>query len=473
MQKTLSLILAALILLSSYSIPKASDGAKQTMPHKKDCAVKLPENFWSASGAAEFRDAETWAWNKICIGNPANMRFAAKAGYDNKECKPAEIERKKEKVPNHRILRPEFIELVLSHDPWASVARHPRVIIQCALVKGNITLANHDISPSFFFINGKIEGYIMLINAQFKRSLSFQGTTVTKILNADRLEVRGSLFLRNGGSFGRINLLGAKIGTSLQFGGSTFSNRINLTGATIGGELNLLEGGREGTPIWRSKARLILRNARAGALHASMSNWNMSKNGKFLPTELTGFVYTRLGGMDEPGSRFMGDASADWLTDRIEAQLDHGKFYDPQPYTQLASVLDAAGATEKAKAILYAKFEHKRVSDKTISPARRAALWLEKWIIGYGLFPFHVLYWFFGLVAVGGVLAQFSKEPSVRGLIGLWYSLENALPLIETSENFKNTSHGFWWLSHYFHFQKLVGFVLATVLVGALTLLSG
>ena len=57
--------------------------------------------------------------------------------------------------------------------------------------------------------------------------------------------------------------------------------------------------------------------------------------------------------------------------------------------------------------------------------------------------------------------------------MGLWYSLENTLPLIDTNERFKNVQHGRPWLDHFFHFQKAFGFVLATVLVAALTLLSG
>ena len=89
------------------------------------------------------------------------------------------------------------------------------------------------------------------------------------------------------------------------------------------------------------------------------------------------------------------------------------------------------------------------------------------------MYPFRVLYWFVRLVVLGGLLAQRSKQPSVRRWMGLWYSLENALPLIETNERFKNVEHGRPWLVHFFHFQKAFGFLLATVLVGALTLLSG
>ena len=100
-------------------------------------------------------------------------------------------------------------------------------------------------------------------------------------------------------------------------------------------------------------------------------------------------------------------------------------------------------------------------------------LTLARYVAGYGIYPVWAFYWFFGLVLLGGLLAQSSKDSSVRHWMGLWYSLENALPLIETNERFRNVAHGYPGLVHFFHFQKAFGFVLATVLVGALTLLGG
>ena len=55
----------------------------------------------------------------------------------------------------------------------------------------------------------------------------------------------------------------------------------------------------------------------------------------------------------------------------------------------------------------------------------------------------------------------------------LWYSLENALPLFGMSERFKDVDHGRPSLEHVFLLLKFLGFVLATVLVGTLTLLGG
>ena len=314
---------------------------------------------------------------------------------------------------------------------------------------------------------------IRLTGARIAGNVELTGSTVAGTLNADGLEVGGGLFLHDGGTFGNILLRRAKIGGDVFLPGSSFGGEFDLTGAAIGAELHLSSGLLERFPIWQSGASLILRNLNADALQAQAHSWNISGADGLLPTDLTGFTYNRLGGLDTSGNTGMGDESANWMVRWLEAQRDHGGYYDPQPYTQLAHVLEAVGATDKAKAIHYARFEHKRNHDTSMNAFRRGLLVLEKYFVGYGVYPFRALYWFAGFVVLGGLLAQFSKGASVRRWMGLWYSLDNALPLIETNERFRNVEHGRPWLDHFFQFQKVVGFVLATVLVAALALLGG
>ena len=728
--------LTALFLGCTDSLANVADVPNRTMPHQEECSAPLPEDFWDDPAAKPFQSAEVWAWNeRICLGQWADMRNAPGGTGYGEECHPVEIEKKGKAVPVHRGLRPEFLELILSHEPWSSAPRRPQVVVRCALIRGNIELDDQEIAPTFGFHQGKIDGAVSLLGAQFKRSLSLRGSTVTAKLNADRLEVRGGLYLRDGGTFGDIDLIGARIagdadltgstvtgkldadllevrgglylrdggtfgdidligariagdadltgstvtrrlnanrlevggslflhgggtfaelglidarigrsavlncstvtrmltadgldvggtlflrggtfaeirlpgariargaefigstvsgmlnaarlevggnlllrdggtfqninlkgariggnaelsrsrvsgkfdadglevggslvlqngrfadidllsgrfagdanfagstvtgklaGDGLEVGGSlflrdggtfgqiglpgakidgivqlvgsTFTGEINFTGASIGVELHLSSGRHERFPTWRKGASLVLRNVKADVLQAPAGSWNMSGRDGLVQTDLTGFTFNRLGGLDTSGGANMSDESAEWLIGWIEAQRDHGNYYDPQPYTQLAQALEAAGATDKAKAIRFAKFEHKLHHDKSMGLVERVVLTISRYFWGYRVYPFWVLYWFVGLVVLGGLFAQCSKEASVRCGMGLWYSLENALPLIETDERFKNIEHGRPWLAHVFHAQKFLGFVLATVLVGALTLLSG
>ena len=300
---------------------------------------------------------------------------------------------------------------------------------------------------------------------------SFTGSTVTGKLAADRMEVKGTLFLRDG-TFTDIDLPGATIGGDADLVISTFTGLLDLSGTAIGGEFRLSSKGWMESPTWQDGATLILRNVNASALQARNGDWSFSGGNGLLPTDLKGFTYSRLGGLESLGPTGMGNASADWLIAWIEAQHYHDKTYDPQPYTQLAGVLEEAGATDKAKEIRYARFKHKLDRDTSMSKLRRVTLLIEYIFIGFGEYPFWALAWFICLVLLGGLFAQWSNDQSVRGLLGFWYSLENALPLIETNGQFQKVVHGRPWLVHFFHFQKAFGFFLATILVGALTLLS-
>lgn len=112
----------------------------------------------------------------------------------------------------------------------------------------------------------------------------------------------------------------------------------------------------ERPPDWQNEASLILRNASADALQARRDSWEISGGGGLLPTDLTGFTFNRLGGLDRAGGNGMGDESAEWLIGWIEAQ----------PYAQLAWVLEEAGANGKAKELRYAKFEHELEHDTSM-----------------------------------------------------------------------------------------------------------
>jgi len=150
--------------------------------------------------------------------------------------------------------------------------------------------------------------------------------------------------------------------------------------------------------------------------------------------------------------------------------------YEPQPYEQLAAVLAQAGMTDKANLIRYEKFRHRDGATFEDSSWLQNYLFRPalRFIVGYGIYVGWALFWFVGLVSVGFVVAFFSKSHVIESVYQkAWYSLEAALPLVEFSEAHKSIAHGDWRVESYFPMQKVLGFLLATVLVGALTLLPG
>lgn len=104
--------------------------------------------------------------------------------------------------------------------------------------------------------------------------------------------------------------------------------------------------------------------------------------------------------------------------------------------------------------------------------SEQIALFLSKWMIGHRIYPFRVLWWFAALVLGGWLALTFAAPSGVSGPTRrFWYSFENALPLVELAESHRHVPlEG--WVENFFHAQKVLGFVLVTVLVGALTLVG-
>ena len=169
---------------------------------------------------------------------------------------------------------------------------------------------------------------IDLLDTRIADSVSLTGSTVTGKLYAGSMEVGADLFFREG-RFADVGLLGTKIAGDIQLAGSTYGGEFDLTGSTIGGELHFFSGQQEDSPSWQNDASLILRNVKAEALQAPVSSWSVSGGEGLLPTDLTGFTFNRLQGLNTPAGASMGDGSADWLIGWIEAQRGHGESYGP------------------------------------------------------------------------------------------------------------------------------------------------
>ncbi|MGB0508384.1 MAG: hypothetical protein ACPGGK_19525, partial [Pikeienuella sp.] len=209
------------------------------------------------------------------------------------------------------------------------------------------------------------------------------------------------MLLREGASFQDVNLINAQIGGYLQLNGTSLNGVFNATGAKVRGEF-LLSHADKGEVIWGENARLILRNTQVGAIQAALTGWPAPID-PALHTDLTGFRYERLGGYTAHTMRTMEEELAEALIEWVDKATAHGG-YDPSPYIQLASALEASGQTDKASAVLYAKHRHR---DRVV-PASFWVSWLlrpaERFIIGYGVYPFRALIWFGGLVAVGIII---------------------------------------------------------------------
>ncbi|MEM1100174.1 MAG: hypothetical protein AAGH73_01420, partial [Pseudomonadota bacterium] len=403
-------------------------------------------------------------------------------------------------------------------------------LLRGARVGGDIRAWRLAVAKNLFLSEGTF-GAVRLLSARIGGNLSAIGAEVSAPFDADRIQVGGSVFLRGGGGFASVDLLGAAIGGDLSAAGSRFAGpfeadrmavggdvflrdgaafaaKIDLNGAKIAGQLQLQGGSFAGDvdlsdvnaealllwrgaddPAWGPDARLFLRNAETGALQARMEtgagSWTRD-DGSPLPADLTGFRYALLGGLGSGAEADLGRIETGKLIAWIRASHAGRTGYNPQPYRALEDALTTMGAEAAATEVTYARFAHRAATRVSAAPAD-GLVWVRQTLtafldrvlqitVGFGVYPQWAFYWFMAVVVAGTVTAR-AYDIRLPGQEGrapwgdcFFYSLETAMPLMEPSRDYSEIRLARYVPRMVFHFQKVAGFVLASILLGALTL---
>jgi hypothetical protein len=217
---------------------------------------------------------------------------------------------------------------------------------------------------------------------------------------------------------------------------------------------------------------LILRNAHFDTFQDSVDAWPPL-------LDLEGFRYERLGGRGGQGRDDMRRRSIDeW-----EDWLARDRTFSTQPYTELSSVLSAAGHRDTADEIRFAGRERER--DEVCWGRPATCLWLTflSKVAGYGigLYTFRVLYWVVFFVVIGVVWLCFSPNACARSwwwLLGA--SLHRLLPIVRlnkefdeffdnpvgVAESYRNLNR---WQVAYFAVHAIIGWVLGILLFAAMS----
>ena len=313
---------------------------------------------------------------------------------------------------------------------------------------------------------------MVLVGAAIGDYLSIDGATVTGTLKMYSVAIGESLLFRNA-KFADVRLQYASIASNLDARGTLLS-RLNLTGTQIDGELRL------GTPGWEIAwkgcddgpnslpvpPRLTLQNVTADALQGTVTAWP-----DCLDRKLEGFAYTRLGGLEHEDQE--GDPpyarGSDWFIHWLAAD----RSFSPQPYWQLARVLEEAGHENMAGDVRYAGRERERSELGLLEPRwwGLSALWAT---IGYGygwrvfLTPLAWIIFFTGLGTV--ILRVYGKHSGDGRRLGVWYSLDMLLPIIRLRErHYEVDISPNTWVAYYFYFHKMAGYVLVALVLAGLT----
>ena len=325
------------------------------------------------------------------------------------------------------------------------------------------------VKGGIFLRNGfKADGEVMLNGAGIGGDLSCRGGSFRNInggaLSAEKATVGGNVFLYDGFSaYGTIDFVGAKIGGSINCRGGTF-DRVLLETVVV-----------KGMFVWSevqnpNSAQLDLRGATAGSVADDEKSWPARGN-----LHLDGFEYGRISGSPSDdafgevaeeesseiqkrlGGRLVEDSPTD-ARSRLK-WLDRDAVFKPQPYRQLAKVLQQTGDEEGAKQVLF------EMENRVRAQARRSLILpnrLLQWVfdngykgtVGYGLYPLRAVWelgmlWGLGFVLFrrARVMAPTDKEayssfresgelpkhyPRFSAPI---YSLENCVPLVKFGQD--------------------------------------
>lgn len=401
-------------------------------------------------------------------------------------------------------------DLDLSHGEYGGT-----VSIQKSRVLGDLSMNRLQVKSALALESSYFSGPINLIAAEVGGQMRMLRSEFEKPVDMNSLHVARGLYLADGSVFhGKVSLRGARIGEQLATAGARFEQQldagritigadaflydtfvdpesmfvltyakiggtldltasklgsIDLTGATIGGELRLGFDGRP--PVnWRHKSALILRNAAVGSFQDSGVATNKSSDAGFVPgwpeiLDLQGFTYERLGGLGDVGGNNMAYRAVSWF----KTWLERDTRFTYQPYRTLGTALREAGRDQAAEDILYLGRERQRANASGL-------LWLGltsiKYVMGYGYGyrNFYVLVWISLFIGMGAYCFGNTSEGRNQSIIDrLIFSFDMLIPIIELDK--AHYDYGLGAYKYYFYFHKLVGYVLASVLIGGFSIL--
>jgi uncharacterized protein YjbI with pentapeptide repeats len=304
-------------------------------------------------------------------------------------------------------------------------------------VTGKLTMKRLQVSSDLLMNHEAEFAEISLVGAHVKGQLDLSGSRIAGQLDCAFLEVDEQVLMRNGAVFrGPIDCSVAKVKGDLDLSNGDFTKDVDFSSADIGGALKLT------SVQWADDGALTLRNAKIDAIPDLAAGWPPR-------LEVDGLTYRSVAGANQ---------LSDWL-----AKLDR---YAPQPYEQLASVVQSKGDTTLARSIRYRGRERQRAEADGLNWLGLTTL---KFVIGYGYYPYLALFWAIGLVLAGAIVLRISGEATRHKIpLGLAYSFDMLLPIIELRKKHSDIDLESW-ARYYFYGQKIMGWILGLFLIAAVS----
>jgi hypothetical protein len=330
-----------------------------------------------------------------------------------------------------------------------------KLIMNSIEVKGHLYMNQFESLKAVF-------NEVNLVGANIGGSIDMSGSLFLSKLLTEGMHLEGDLYMHyvEFSRKGKVSLTFSSIGGSLLISGSIFP-LFNLSGTQIQKELYL--GSEEAHSLihssakWYAEAKLVLRNTEVGAIQDLPNAWPNK-------IELEGFSFSRLGGFGARGTDNMGSRKVEWL----KQWLDRDESYSPQPYEQLATVLQNAGYKDKANDILFAG-KQREFKETELLSLSKFWLFLQLIFVGYGYRISFALWWVIVLIFIGAAVFQSTPQSEINNMpYGLIFSFDTLLPIVELNKIYDQIQLASWQ-KYYFYFHKVMGYILASFIIAGLS----
>jgi hypothetical protein len=177
---------------------------------------------------------EAWVWKQLCLSRSADLNKARIFGGITRVDKP-------KTWSLQRVLRPRFIDTILTEAPYTEGLGNRRIVISGAWFQSSVLLEGSTLSTAIYLRDSRFDAPVNLLGAKIGGSIGFDGSAFSNTLGLERTRVAGSVFLRNA-SFEKVNLSGARVDGNVEIRRSTFQKTLDLNGAKVDGRVYLVDG---------------------------------------------------------------------------------------------------------------------------------------------------------------------------------------------------------------------------------------
>jgi hypothetical protein len=410
--------------------------------------------------------------------------------------------------PEYNVLDPEFLRTILTHKRCRELIKYRGVKIIGAAFWGKLNLSDvslthplrlehavfhvapnfnsfrstHDLSLLGSTVLCKKEPEVDIAKARIEGDLNLERTKFDCTLDMGHLHVGGSLYMQKGSRVdaghtivrlsnakitGKVSLEGATadeldlvklhVGSDLAMHDQASFKTVKAGRANIGGTLNIV-----GTRI----QNLDLSGAKVdGPFKMDDGRWPRKLN-------LLGLTFDSVVICPEIGCPVVEKAETSagrtMLLEKFKKWLEVAE-YSRQPYDHLGKVLEKKGYVEAATEIYYEARVRERKSASGLNWAWQ--VWQE-WLIGYGYRKWYVLCWIVVLVGIGARIYRFAPETRKSSWPdAVVFSLDKLLPIVELRKKHGDIDFS-GWHQYYFYLLQIMGWILASFLLAALSGLS-